>query len=93
MFEKMQTNKDSGSWKPEVLNDSYSHFNSGIYDWIVKSDFEYNLNERHKVRFGGSYAYHTFVPEMSRLKIVSDDFRGGDSRQLATPHGKPGVRQ
>lgn len=77
MFEKMQTNKDSGSWKPEVLNDSYSHFNSGIYDWIVKSDFEYNLNERHTGRFGGSYAYHTFVPEMSRLKIASDDFGAG----------------
>lgn len=64
----------SDNLEKKILNDSYSNFNSGMYDWIVKSDFEYNLNERHKVRFGGSYTYHTFVPEMSRIKIATEQF-------------------
>ena len=37
---------------------------SGIKDLSFKTDFDYYLNPRNKVRFGGLYTYHTFTPNI-----------------------------
>ncbi len=35
---------------------------SGIYDWCGKSDLKYYPSDRHTIKIGGSYTYHTFTP-------------------------------
>src|SRR5450432_2836302 len=37
---------------------------SGIQDLTAKSDFDYYLNPKQKLRFGGIYTYHTFTPNI-----------------------------
>ncbi|MFK7935478.1 MAG: TonB-dependent receptor [Saprospiraceae bacterium] len=53
---------------------------SKIRDSNLKTDFYYNLNNRHEIRFGAAATYHQF--EVGRLKAGSDDgsvsFSGGD---------------
>lgn len=36
--------------------------NSGIRDLNAKLDFDYFLNLKHRIKFGGNYIYHTFTP-------------------------------
>lgn len=36
--------------------------NSGIRDLNAKLDFDYFLNLKHHIKFGGNYIYHTFTP-------------------------------
>ncbi|GEP97462.1 TonB-dependent receptor [Chitinophaga cymbidii] len=36
--------------------------NSGIRDLNGKLDFDYYLNFKHHLKFGGNYIYHTFIP-------------------------------
>ncbi|HCL83152.1 MAG TPA: TonB-dependent receptor [Chitinophagaceae bacterium] len=40
------------------------NLSSGIHDLSAKTDFDYYLNPKHKVRFGGIYTYHTFTPNI-----------------------------
>jgi hypothetical protein len=40
------------------------NLSSGIHDLSVKTDFDYFLNPKHKIRFGGLYTYHTFTPNI-----------------------------
>ena len=44
---------------------------SSIRDMTFKSDYYYNLNNAHTLRFGGTATYHQF--EVGRLKAGSDD--------------------
>ncbi|PWT71100.1 MAG: TonB-dependent receptor [Bacteroidetes bacterium] len=37
---------------------------SGIHDLTAKTDFDYYPNPQHKVKFGASYTYHTFTPNI-----------------------------
>ena len=37
---------------------------SGIRDLSLKSDFDYFLNPKNKIRFGGLYTFHTFTPNV-----------------------------
>lgn len=56
------------------MSKNVSEYLSGIEDWIVKTDFEYNANHRHKIRFGGEYTYHYFTPEISRVSYRLKDW-------------------
>ncbi len=38
---------------------------SGIHDLSAKTDFDYYMNPKNKVRFGALYTYHTFTPKYS----------------------------
>ncbi len=38
-------------------------YRSGMRDWVLKTDFEYNPAPSHRIHFGGSYTHHTFIPE------------------------------
>ncbi|MEL7020356.1 MAG: TonB-dependent receptor [Bacteroidota bacterium] len=54
---------------------------SNIRDANLKTDFYYNMNNRHEIRFGVGATYHQF--EVGRLKAGSDDgsvsFSGGSN--------------
>ena len=50
---------------------------SGIRDWSMKADFSYFPNTVHKIKFGGNYTYHTFIPGASSAST-------SDSLQLDT---------
>lgn len=41
-----------------------SKYMSGIEDLTYNMDFDYNPSPNHHVKFGGSYLYHTFKPEV-----------------------------
>lgn len=45
-----------------------STYNSGIYDWGAKVDFDYVPNTNHYIKFGASETYHTFIPGISAFK-------------------------
>jgi outer membrane receptor protein involved in Fe transport len=45
-------------------NDFRIRLSSGIKDVNGKLDFDYYPSPRHKVKFGGLYTYHTFVPNI-----------------------------
>lgn len=53
--------------KSPQLNRSVD-YSSGITDLGAKADFDYLPHARHSIRFGGSYTFHTFQPEVTRLK-------------------------
>lgn len=46
---------------------------SGIMDYGINSDFDYNLNTSNKIKFGGNYIYHTFKPGVSAMRNSSVD--------------------
>jgi outer membrane receptor protein involved in Fe transport len=45
-------------------NDFELKLSSGIRDWNAKLDFDYFASPKHKLKFGGLYTYHTFVPNV-----------------------------
>ncbi len=45
-------------------NDFSLKLSSGIRDWNAKLDFDYYPAADHKMKFGGLYTYHTFVPNI-----------------------------
>lgn len=47
-------------------------YDSGIYDWCAKIDFDWFPSPDHAVKFGTDYTYHTFVPGVNAYKITSD---------------------
>ena len=57
-----------------VFNGYNMAYKSGINDLTAKVDFDYTPLPNHEIRFGGSYTYHQFRPEVQSLKINSGDF-------------------
>lgn len=45
-------------------NDFQLKLSSGIRDWNAKLDFDYFASPKHKLKFGGVFTYHTFVPNV-----------------------------
>lgn len=45
-------------------NDFNIKLSSGIHDWSAKTDFDYYASPNHKLRFGATYTYHTFTPNI-----------------------------
>lgn len=45
-----------------------SVYNSGIYDWGAKVDFDFVPNTNHYIKFGIAETYHTFIPGISAFK-------------------------
>ncbi len=45
-------------------NDFQIKLSSGIRDLNAKLDFDYFVSPKHKLKFGGLYTYHTFVPNI-----------------------------
>lgn len=45
-------------------NDFQINLSSGIKDRTAKVDFDYYPASRHRIKFGGLYTYHTFIPNV-----------------------------
>ena len=41
---------------------SLSKTNNNINDWIFRADFDWRPNEENRIRFGGNYILHSFLP-------------------------------
>ena len=54
-----------------------STYNSGIFDYSLRADFDYQPTPEHMVKFGGHYTYHIFRPDVTTLReeehVVSVD--------------------
>ena len=46
-------------------------YKSGINDLTAKLDFDYTPVPNHEIRFGGSYTYHIFRPEVESMKLAT----------------------
>ena len=46
-------------------------YKSGINDLTAKLDFDYTPLPNHEIRFGGSYTYHMFRPEVQSAKMIA----------------------
>ena len=57
-----------------IFNAYNMAYKSGINDLTAKVDFDYTPLPNHEIRFGGSYTYHQFRPEVQSLKITSGEF-------------------
>jgi hypothetical protein len=65
----------------DLVSNRQVNYNSSINDMGAKMDFDYAANSRHAIRFGGSYTYHDFNPESTRLRadtlsLSSNSFSG-----------------
>ena len=52
---------------------------SGVRDYNGKLDFDYYLNPNHSLKFGGTYTYHKFTPNIANgtdgTTVFSNDFK------------------
>ena len=53
--------------------------NSGIQDYMFKISFDYFPSPQHRVRFGGSVIYHTFIPGRVSLRDMTGNREYGAS--------------
>lgn len=49
-------------------------YRSGIEDWSLRADFDYSPNTSHDIKFGTSYTYHTFRPDVSSIYAKDNDY-------------------
>lgn len=73
---------------PDTKEESRMNYNSGIKDWTLKTDFDYSPNVNHDMKFGATYTYHTFSPDVISMK-VSDTGQTGEN--IDTIVGSPKV--
>ncbi len=48
--------------------------NSGVRDYNVKTDFDYYINTKHKLKFGVTYTHHRMTPTQASAKSGDADF-------------------
>ena len=70
-FNEYRLNMDAqSSWKYKLDNNSYhTNYNSGIRDWSFQTDFDYTPHPEHHIKFGATYLYHNFHPEVMTSKV------------------------
>ncbi len=54
---------------------------SGIRDWNLKQDFDLYPFTNHKIKFGGIYTYHTFIPSVLTGKQDSIEFNPKNAQE------------
>jgi len=64
-------------------------YKSGIYDLTGKVDFDYRPLPNHEIRFGGSYTYHQFRPDVQSMHY--DASEGPASYSYDTTAGSPKI--
>ncbi len=74
-FDFLATN---GSWQmredESIYNFQYTNFQySGIEDWSASVDLEYIPDNKHHIRFGSGYIFHTFEPEVHGSRQFEQD--------------------
>ena len=58
-------------------------YKSGIQDWSARADFDYHPLENHSIRFGTTYTYHIFTPDVLVLESTDLDTNIGADPTLA----------
>ena len=90
----METEMLSEETVGETLSDRNLYrfdYRSGMRDWVLKTDFEYNPAPSHRIHFGGSYTHHTFIPET--LTNVNQQIMDTQVQVDTTWHLKSNSRQ
>ena len=82
------TNYPSNPDRPQEKEETRLTYNSGIRDWTLKTDFDFTPNVNHDVKFGTSYTYHTFAPDVISLKVMDT---GQTEQNIDTVAGSPKV--
>ncbi len=62
-----ETKEKNATLRDYVVSDNY------INDWLIRSDFNWQPNERHNIGFGGSFTFHRFLPSTTRRSVTSDE--------------------
>src|SRR5574344_1507985 len=67
------SNSTDGSNQESVYQETNIEmsYKSGIQDYTGRVDFDYAPNSNHNAKFGGSYIYHTFTPDVTGTKYSS----------------------
>ena len=69
-------------------NDFFIKLSSGIRDLNAKMDFDYYPSPDHKVKFGGLYTYHTFLPNILTAEQGGTVFNPNNAnRKYANEYG------
>lgn len=71
-----------------IEEESQLTYHSGINDWTLKTDFDFTPNVNHNIKFGASYTYHTFTPDVTSLKVTDT---GQTEQNVDTVAGSPKV--
>ena len=69
-----------------VKDEFNMNYKSGINDLTAKLDFDYTPLPNHEIRFGGTYTYHMFRPEVQSAKMIS-----GNEVEIDTVTGSSNV--
>lgn len=56
---------------------------SSINDWGAKTDFDFVADNKHHIRFGGSYIYHQFNPESVTITADSLNFSSASFSKIS----------
>ena len=75
-YRKEITGADEDGNVTSDYNESYvynSDYRSGIHDWSFQTDFDYTPAPNHHIKFGGSYLFHTFRPEITTSRIRENE--------------------
>lgn len=70
---QMEVNGESQMQYRTFDEQYHTNYNSGIRDWSAQVDFDYTPNPRHHIKFGGSYTFHRFKPEVMTSRISTVD--------------------
>jgi hypothetical protein len=67
------------------INNNEMQIRSAIEDYIVKANYDYYLNTRNHIRFGGEITQHHFRPNISRVKgQFNENIKPGEGLNIYT---------
>lgn len=78
------SDRNTGDLPDENSFEGFEYF-SRIRDYGLRYDFEYQINNKHQLRYGASYTYHIFNPGASQFL---EEFNG-NSLDSALEYSKP----
>ncbi len=80
------TGLESSQTENDVLKDRFAFsYDSGIYDWAGKIDFDYLPDPNHSVKFGYNHIFHTFSPGVTVFQV------GGEGMEIDTTFGNQDI--
>jgi len=76
-------NSDKNEKDPQLIEEYDFSSTSSIKDWGGKIDFDFFPSNKHSIRFGTGYTYHTYTPTVFQEKIVEGV--NESSNQIGSP--------
>lgn len=65
------------------FGDNGFQLSSGLSDWNIKHDYYYTPNNKHKIKFGAHYTFHTFTPGIATGQVGTIKIDETINKQLA----------